>query len=423
MVEETFPKIPGYTIKKKLGQGGMASVYLAVQESFGRDVALKIMSDQLGEDTVWAKRFLREAQVVSRLSHPNIVPVFDVGHHEGQYFISMENMQGGDLEGRIEEGLSVDDAIQVVSHVASGLDYAGQKGFVHRDIKPDNVMFREDGSAVILDFGIVKNKDEDGADKMTKTGTIVGTTAYMSPEQAQGLKLDERSDIYSLGIMFYELLTGMPPFQGDSMVAVLMKHVNEAALPLPVYLSVLQPVIDKSLAKKTRDRYARGRDMIDHLAELAPLLKQSSPITQAAASPIATATVATMPVGAQATQAMQATGFMPSAEAPMAAQANATIPMPQIETVAQPTAMNTALDNSAAIEPENKSAEVKDTAKLKAVDKKHHSSVGTVFRLLLFIILPIALVFILMKAVDFAKTQSSEQAPRSKTHAVQPRTP
>ena len=164
------------------------------------------------------------------------------------------------------------EIIKIIVGVTAGLDFAGEKGFVHRDIKPENIMFREDGSPVILDFGIAKAKD--GNDKMTKTGTIVGTTAYMSPEQAQGKKLDERSDLYSLGIMLYEMLMGRVPFMGDSAVAVLLKHVNEPPPPLPANLSVLQPVLDKVLAKDPNDRYNRGRDFIEHLEQLGPQLKE-----------------------------------------------------------------------------------------------------------------------------------------------------
>jgi len=271
-VTDEFPNIPGYKIERRLGQGGMATVYLAIQESFGRHVALKIMSESLGEDDVWAKRFIKEAQIVAQLSHPNIVPVFDVGTYEGRFYISMECMKGGDLEGKMAKGLAIPDVLKIIVGVAAGLDFAGEKGFVHRDIKPDNVMFREDGSPVILDFGIVKQKGGD-SDKMTKTGTIVGTTAYMSPEQAQGKELDERSDIYSLGCMMYELLVGRTPYQGDSAVAVLLKHVNEPPPQLPEFIGVLQPVLEKAMAKKVEDRYTRARDMIEHLQELEPQIK------------------------------------------------------------------------------------------------------------------------------------------------------
>jgi len=283
--KEVIAAPPGYKVIKKMGQGGMAAVYLAVQESFGRHVALKIMSDQLGQDPVWAKRFIYEAQTVAQLSHPNIVPVFDVGTFNGRFYISMELLKGGNLDDKIAKGISIPEIVRVIVGVAAGLDFAGEKGFVHRDIKPDNVMFREDGSPVILDFGIVKQKGGSGADKMTQTGTIVGTTAYMSPEQAMGKELDEGSDIYSLGIMFYELLAGRVPFQGDSAVAVLMKHVNEPPPPLPDFVSVFQPVIDKALAKNRADRYPRARAMIEHIQELEPQIRQLIAQQQAAFTP------------------------------------------------------------------------------------------------------------------------------------------
>lgn len=272
-----FPAIPGYQIQKQMGQGGMATVYLAVQESFGRPVALKIMSDQLGADDVWTQRFMHEARVVAQLSHSNIVPVFDVGSHGGRFYISMELLKGGKLDEKMQYGLPAAEAIRIACGVAAGLDYAGSKGFVHRDIKPDNIMFRDDGTPVILDFGIAKQKDGDS--KMTKTGTIVGTTGYMSPEQAMGQELDERSDIYSLGIMLYELLTGRVPFHADSAVAVLLKHVQEAPPPLPAPLSAFQPALDKALAKKPEDRYQRASEMMLHLQELLAQYKQPTAIS------------------------------------------------------------------------------------------------------------------------------------------------
>ncbi|PCK07336.1 MAG: hypothetical protein COA42_14885 [Alteromonadaceae bacterium] len=265
--------IPGYKLIKRIGKGGMATVYLAVQESFGRQVALKIMSSKLGEDSVWAKRFIHEAQVIAQLSHPNIVPVFDVGTHEGKFYISMEHVSGGGLDSKMKQGMPLPSILRIVAGVAAGLDFAGEKGFVHRDIKPDNIMFREDGSPIILDFGIVKQKSK-GASHMTQTGTIVGTTTYMSPEQAQGHELDERSDIYSLGIMFHELLTGKPPFQADSDIGVLLKHVNESPPSLPSHLSILQPVVNKALAKNPEERYKRASHLIDHLQELEPEIKE-----------------------------------------------------------------------------------------------------------------------------------------------------
>lgn len=267
------PNIPGYKIIKRLGRGGMATVFLAVQESMKRDVALKIMSSHLTEDNIWAKRFIHEAQVIAQLSHPSIVPVYDVGTHDGQFFISMEYLHGGSLKERMTQLMPIPEVLKIIAGVAAGLDYAGEKGFVHRDIKPDNIMFREDGSPVILDFGIVKQMSE-GASKMTQTGVIVGTTSYMSPEQAQGRDLDGRSDIYSLGIMFYELLMGSPPFKGETDVATLLQHINDAPAPLPDDLRELQPVIDKALAKDPAGRYRRAREMLDHIEHLEPQIKE-----------------------------------------------------------------------------------------------------------------------------------------------------
>ena len=269
---DTNIDIPGYKIIEPLGQGGMAQVYLAIQESIGRQVALKVMSEALSHDKVWAKRFLQEAQVIAQLSHPNIVPVFDVGEHKGKFFISMEHISGGNLKEKMQSGLAVTSSLKIVTGIAAGLDFAGEKGFVHRDIKPDNIMFREDGSPVILDFGIVKQKNTDGSN-MTQTGMIVGTTAYMSPEQAQAQTLDERSDIYSLGVVFYEMITGIPPFKGDSDIATLLSHVNEDPAPLPDFLSALQPIIDKSLAKNKQHRYKRGKEMIEHIESLEKPIK------------------------------------------------------------------------------------------------------------------------------------------------------
>ncbi len=269
---DTNIDIPGYKIISAIGQGGMAQVYLAIQESIGRQVALKVMSEALSHDKVWAKRFLQEAQVIAQLSHPNIVPVFDVGEHNGKFFISMEHISGGSLKEKMQTGLAITSSLKIITGIAAGLDFAGEKGFVHRDIKPDNIMFRENGSPVILDFGIVKQKDTGGAN-MTQTGMIVGTTSYMSPEQAQAQTLDERSDIYSLGVVFYEMLTGAPPFKGESDIATLLSHVNEPPPPLPIYLSALQPVLNKSLAKNKEQRYTRGMDMIEHIESLEKSIK------------------------------------------------------------------------------------------------------------------------------------------------------
>ena len=204
--------VPGYSIARKLGQGGMASVYLATQHSFERDVALKIMSPLLNSDPSFAARFKREARIVAQLSHASIVPVFDVGEHQSCHYLSMEYLSGGDLKQRLLQGehdLSL--ALNVCIALSAALDVAHRKGFVHRDIKPENVLFREDGTPVLTDFGIARALDSGRS--MTLAGMLVGTPDYMSPEQVKGLELDGRSDLYSLGIVFFEILTGGVPFK------------------------------------------------------------------------------------------------------------------------------------------------------------------------------------------------------------------
>jgi len=264
--------IPGYIIHERLGFGGMATVYLAEQKSNKRKVALKVMSNRLGEEDVWARRFIQEAEVIAQLTHPNVVPVYDLGTHDGCFYIAMELLEAGSLKERLAEGLDVPEALKIVAGVAAGLDYAAEKGFVHRDIKPDNIMFRGNGDPVILDFGIVKQIDETASAK-TQTGMIIGTAAYMSPEQAQGHELDQRSDIYSLGIVFTEMLIGRQPFQGDSDVATLLMHLKEPLPILPSGLEVFQPIIDKSLAKDPFRRYTRAREIIDHIQSLEKEIK------------------------------------------------------------------------------------------------------------------------------------------------------
>ncbi len=260
----TFPEIPGYRIESILGKGGMATVYLAVQESFGRHVALKVMAEHLLSDKSFAQRFLREARLVAQLSHQHIVPVYDVGQVGNSHYIAMEYLPGGDLKTRLRNGLAIYDALEMLKEVAAGLDYAGRKKLVHRDIKPENILFREDGSAVISDFGIARQTDS--KTNMTMTGAVVGTPHYMSPEQAEGSPTDHRSDLYSLGIILYEVLTGEVPFTADSPVMIGVKHITEDPPPLPEYLGAAEPVVMRALAKSAEDRFQSGEDFIKGLS-------------------------------------------------------------------------------------------------------------------------------------------------------------
>ncbi|MCL4676769.1 MAG: serine/threonine protein kinase, partial [Pararhodobacter sp.] len=187
--------IAGYRIVRTLGRGGMATVYLAVQQSVEREVALKVMSTALLGDEQFGERFLREARIAARLRHPGVVQVHDVGISGDHHYIAMEFLSGGPVMGRAGEAKPVGFSLRVARQIAAALDYAGAHGVVHRDIKPDNILLREDGSAVLTDFGIAHAAD---ASRMTRTGAIIGTPHYMSPEQARGQPVDGRADLYSL---------------------------------------------------------------------------------------------------------------------------------------------------------------------------------------------------------------------------------
>ncbi len=286
-------EIPGYKIIDTLGEGGMATVYLAIQESFEREVALKVMSSSLLKDPSFGERFLREARIVSRLVHPNIVTVYDVGVYEGNHYLSMEYVPGEDLKERRYE-LDLVQALGVVKDVARALDYAGRKGYVHRDVKPENIMLHaEDSRAVLMDFGIARATDV--ASGMTQTGTTMGTPHYMSPEQAKGAKVDPRSDIYSLGVVLFELVAGFVPYDADSAVAVGIMHVSDAVPRLAPHLAIFQPIIDKALAKKPDERYQLASELIADLNALAAediaevmRQKEAMPVVQAVDSSAAT---------------------------------------------------------------------------------------------------------------------------------------
>ena len=258
--------IPGYQIKRQLGRGGMAFVYLAIQESFGREVALKILAPDHAQDKEFSERFLREARIISQLVHPNIVTVYDVGVHEGYHYLSMEYIRGRDLQ-QACRSLSKHRIINTIRDVAKALEYAHQKGYVHRDVKPENIMLHDDGRVVLMDFGIARGSDS--TLNMTKTGRAIGTPYYMSPEQTKGQPVDHRSDLYSLGVVLYQMLAGYVPFDADSAIAVGIKHVSAPIPQLTDSMRFLQPIINTCMSKNPAHRYQHASELI-HVLEAIP---------------------------------------------------------------------------------------------------------------------------------------------------------
>ncbi|HRQ65640.1 MAG TPA: protein kinase [Xanthomonadaceae bacterium] len=252
----TVIEIPGYRIVRQLGSGGMSTVYLAIQASVDREVALKVMAPALAADPRYSERFLREARIAARLRHRHVVGIHDVGRTGDHHYIAMEYLPGGPVSGANGLLPSVPFVLRVVREIALALHYAHGKGVVHRDVKPDNILLREDAAAALTDFGIARAAD--AMSSMTRTGSVIGTPHYMSPEQARGQPLDGRADLYSLGIVLYELLLGEVPFAGDEALAVGIKHLTAPVPRLPDLLSPLQPILDGLMAKDPEQRFQNG---------------------------------------------------------------------------------------------------------------------------------------------------------------------
>jgi|GEM_PF-2385679 len=248
--------IPGYQLVRLLGRGGMAEVYLANQISLNREVAIKVIKDP--KDPAFRERFQSEARTNASLNHPNIVTIHDFGSVDDNNYIVMELLQGGELRQRLARGMSLREIVEAMRDVSAALDYAHSQGIVHRDVTSANVMFGADGRAVLTDFGIAKLFG-DNSNKMTGTGLIIGTPDYMSPEQIRGEPLDGRADIYSLGIVFWEALTGTTPFHSDSTISTCMRHLNDPLPPLPRLVGPVGDVVFRMLAKAPEERY-QGAD-------------------------------------------------------------------------------------------------------------------------------------------------------------------
>lgn len=273
-------QIPGYRIIRKINQGGMSTVYLAIQISVGRIVALKVMNPGLTSDPAFNERFQREATIVGQLSHPNIVAIYDIGREGDLNYIAMDYLPGGSVHDKMITGLTGEEALKVTKEIANALDHAHERGYIHRDIKPENILFRTDNSAVLSDFGVAKGIV--GASRMTHVGTVVGTPHYMSPEQTRGQTVDARSDLYSLGVVFYEMLTGTLPYQGEDTVTIALKHISAPIPKLPLQYQPYQKILEKFLAKDPAQRFQTGREVtqaIDQLeaASRLPYITNSAP--------------------------------------------------------------------------------------------------------------------------------------------------
>ncbi|MBW3593542.1 MAG: protein kinase, partial [Actinobacteria bacterium] len=246
-----------YRILRKLGSGGMANVYLAEDEELGRRVAIKILNERYANDELFNERFRREAKSAAALSHPNIVSIYDRGEASGTPYIAMEVIEGRSLKELIvtRGPLAIPLALEYARKILDALRFAHRNGIIHRDIKPHNILIGPEGRVKVTDFGIARA----GASQMTEVGSIMGTAQYLSPEQARGAPVAAPSDLYSAGIVLYEMLTGQVPFNGDSPIEIAMKHVNEAPPPPselnPDVTAELDQVVLRALAKDPHDRY------------------------------------------------------------------------------------------------------------------------------------------------------------------------
>ncbi len=279
-----------YLIIRKLGSGGMANVYLASDQELGRRVAIKILDDRHARDEQFVERFRREAQNAAGLSHPNIVSIYDRGEAEGTYYIAMEYVEGRTLKelvvarGPSPLGIAIDYTRQILS----ALRFAHRNGIVHRDIKPHNVIVDGEGRVKVMDFGIAR---AGAASQMTEAGSIIGTAQYLSPEQARGAPVDQTSDLYSTGIVLYELLTGGVPFNGETPVEIAMKHLSQVPAPPSSHRPEIPRDLDyvalRALAKDPADRYHSAEEMDSDLERIGRGIGVSAETAEAATTVLA----------------------------------------------------------------------------------------------------------------------------------------
>jgi serine/threonine-protein kinase PpkA len=256
--------IPGYIIRMKIGESAKAVVYLATSVSLGHNVALKV-SKTLRDDAAGRQFLEREYTAIIAIRDPLVVQIYDYGVHAGFEYLAMEYLVRGDLKARLQLGVTEVEALRFVEHIAAALRVVHNAGLLHRDLKPPNVMLRGNDDVALIDFGLARALD--GSTPSTRTGVLRGSPYYMSPEQALGEQLDVRSDFYSLGIMFYEMLTGRKPYTGGTAMEVLQQHVNSPLPPLPHSLTHYEPFLARLVAKSRNERFAKAEEIIAAIGE------------------------------------------------------------------------------------------------------------------------------------------------------------
>ncbi|MGH8441981.1 MAG: serine/threonine-protein kinase, partial [Nevskiaceae bacterium] len=255
-----------YRILRSLGSGGMADVYEAHDDHLDRTVALKILPVEYSRNPQLVQRFQKEVRAAAKLNHRNIVTVFEVGQQDSWHFFSMRLLTGGDLRHRIQRGLTPVEALAILRELADAFSHAHARGFVHRDVKPENVMFDEQGFPVLTDFGIAKALNAET--RMTRTGMTMGTPRYLAPEQASGKPVDARADLYSLGVILYEMLTGHPPYDAEESMAVIFKHVTEPIPVMSAEFTRFQPLLNRLMAKVPAQRIGSAEELLSAIDEL-----------------------------------------------------------------------------------------------------------------------------------------------------------
>ncbi|MBI5441108.1 MAG: protein kinase [Deltaproteobacteria bacterium] len=324
MTVEAGRKLGRYVLSRKIGAGGMAEVWEAFDEGLHRSVAVKVVRDEIAGEAEFHERFIREARLAAQLEHPRILPIYDFGTEGGVTYLVMPLLPGGSLKERISGPMPADEAVEALAAIAAALDHAHGRGVLHRDVKPSNVLVDASGSLLLADFGLAKNTAV--SSELTVAGMVVGTPAYMAPEQAVGKPVDRRADQYALGIVAFELLTGRTPFRSESPFAILDKHLSQAPPPpssfVPDLPREVDDVVAKALAKQPQERFESCRQMVEALAAA---LGASMPLKPS------TAVRAARPVDPTwiATAADSAATLPPTTPPPAPRSARLTLPAPQ----------------------------------------------------------------------------------------------